>query len=357
MATRPPPQSPYSKSPVPVSEPFVRRLRPPVGPGWREPPYRLLDRCWLNALALFYHLEDVLFPPVCLFCLDALGPTASARPAAPDGRSHFCSSCLEDFTGDRWDSCPCCAAMLLQGRCPYCFQRAYAFDSAIALGLYEGRLQRAVLRSKQQRFESLTLGLGQLLGAKIRHDLGPLLGLDVPSSVEGRQSDAALDKALDAALDEPMEDPTADDVEPSRPSASLGPSFVTAVPSHWSRRWRRGVQGSALLAESVSRVLEVPWGHALVARRRTQKQGTLTVKRRFANVRGVFRTAKGYDFTGQHVVLIDDVLTTGATSSEAARALKQAGAARVTIGVLARGTGRRTARHTATSRCSTSEDN
>jgi len=57
---------------------------------------------------------------------------------------------------------------------------------------------------------------------------------------------------------------------------------------------------------------------------------------RFPNVRGAFRLRRGYDVRGARVLLIDDILTTGATASEVARVLKKSGAKMVHVVVLAR---------------------
>lgn len=82
--------------------------------------------------------------------------------------------------------------------------------------------------------------------------------------------------------------------------------------------------------------------HSLLVRtRKTLPQADLPPSRRFENVRGAFRLAAGYDIRGARVLLVDDILTTGATCSEAAKVLKQAGAASVAVAVIARTADRR----------------
>lgn len=75
----------------------------------------------------------------------------------------------------------------------------------------------------------------------------------------------------------------------------------------------------------------------LVRLRRTRQQVGLTRKDRRANVRDAFALSErfGFSVAGAHVVLVDDVLTTGATANECARLLKEAGAARVDVLVFA----------------------
>ncbi len=73
--------------------------------------------------------------------------------------------------------------------------------------------------------------------------------------------------------------------------------------------------------------------------RRTQPQVGLSRTRRLENVHEAFRALRHTDLPGARVLLIDDVLTTGATASEAAKTLRRAGATEVTVAVLARAEG------------------
>jgi ComF family protein len=115
------------------------------------------------------------------------------------------------------------------------------------------------------------------------------------------------------------------------------PDLVVPVPMHWSRRIVRGINSAELLAESVSAQLGLPLlSRLLVRSRNTLPQFELPPRERFRNVRGAFRARVGYDLTDARVLLIDDILTTGATASDAARALRECGAAAVTVAVAAR---------------------
>jgi predicted amidophosphoribosyltransferase len=112
------------------------------------------------------------------------------------------------------------------------------------------------------------------------------------------------------------------------------------VPAHWAKRLLRGVNGPDLLVEAIGRRLSIPTAtDLLVCRRRTRKQGTLLPSERFLNVRNAFAVSWGYDIGDAHVLLVDDVMTTGATAGEAARTLRRAGADRVTVAIVARGVG------------------
>ena len=109
---------------------------------------------------------------------------------------------------------------------------------------------------------------------------------------------------------------------------------VAPVPLHPSRRRDRGYDQAAMLATHVGRSLGVPCRRNLLRRvRKTRQQTTLDGIQRRENVMGAF-AAREY-LQGQTVLLVDDVLTTGATMSEAASATRDAGAGRVIACVFA----------------------
>jgi ComF family protein len=115
------------------------------------------------------------------------------------------------------------------------------------------------------------------------------------------------------------------------------PDTVVAVPLHWWRHWRRGYNQAALLAEEVSQVLGLPLLPALRRQRATRRQALLDIDRRKANVKGVFAPHPRWSVRGRHVLLVDDVLTTGHTLGEATRTLLAADALAVSVLTAARG--------------------
>lgn len=232
---------------------------------------------------------DLLLPPACNFCGADL--PALAEPPL------LCLECREAFRTLRESVCQRCAAPTgpdhREDDCPRCRDRRYHFQSAMALGVYQGPLREAVIRMKQSVHESLTLSMGHLLAEQIRERL-----------------------------------------------AGSAPDLVVPVPAHWLKRVWRGVNGPDLLVEAMGRRLRLPSADDVIrCRRRTQKQGTLLPSERPANVRDAFAFNSDYDIVGSHVLLVDDIMTTGSTASEAARTLRAAGAARVTVAVVARGVG------------------
>lgn len=256
---------------------------------------------------------DILLPPTCTLC-----------GGAPDTRqSKFCGECSHLLAEHRSDRvCARCAMPLpkeivgasnchsgsgsqasgREGRFPRCYhcrKQKFLFQRAIAYGFYEGTLREAVIATKQTAHAPLTLALGELLAESLRPQL-----------------------------------------------QAHYPDRVVAVPAHWTRRVRRGGVPSQWLAESVGRTLGIQPIQALRCIRHTRKQGTLPPEKRDENVRGAFRAKRGYAFgandraiRGMHLLLVDDVLTTGSTGNAAASALRAAGARRVTLAVLARATG------------------
>jgi ComF family protein len=114
---------------------------------------------------------------------------------------------------------------------------------------------------------------------------------------------------------------------------------IVPVPLHYARLASRGFNQSAWLAEALSQWTGVPVSiDALKRTRRTPTQGGLSARARRRNVAGAFelRPSRAGHVEGKRVLLIDDVLTTGATLSACTRALKRAGARHVDVLVLAR---------------------
>ena len=116
-------------------------------------------------------------------------------------------------------------------------------------------------------------------------------------------------------------------------------AVIVPVPLHRGRLWRRQFNQAAILADAVSRLSGVPHDPFLLERvKATASQVGMTRRQRMDNVQAAFRVAErpGADARGRRVLLVDDVLTTGATVNAAARVLLRAGAAAVDVLVFAR---------------------
>ena len=118
-----------------------------------------------------------------------------------------------------------------------------------------------------------------------------------------------------------------------------GADAFIPVPLHWRRLWARRFNQSAALAEEVSGLTGIPVRHADLKRvRATVQQVGLSKAARAENVQGAFGVpaeSKG-NIAGRRIILVDDVLTSGATVDSCARALLRAGAKQVDVLVFAR---------------------
>ncbi len=185
--------------------------------------------------------------------------------------------------------------------CADCRGEDFEFDAARAYGIYRGNLRTAILRTKFQRRERLGLRLAGLLVSNwdwVKENL---------------DSDSPL---------------------------------LVPVPLHASRQKERGFNQAELLAAGLRRELE-KWRErqpirletrAVRRTRATIPQTGLSLRQRHENVRGVFSVVAADRLSGRQVVLIDDVMTTGATVSACAGTLKRGGARKVLVLTLARAT-------------------
>jgi len=119
-----------------------------------------------------------------------------------------------------------------------------------------------------------------------------------------------------------------------------GADWIVPVPVHQSRLRQRRFNQSAELARAISKQAGVSVSYALKRVRATASQSGGRAAR-YKNVADAFMVSKPEQFAGKSLVLVDDVLTTGATVNACAKALKQAGAARVSVVALARARGSR----------------
>jgi ComF family protein len=111
---------------------------------------------------------------------------------------------------------------------------------------------------------------------------------------------------------------------------------VVPVPLHWRKRWERGYNQSELLAREIARHRGIPLVNAVRRRRATSTQAGLSHSARRRNVAGAFAVKDRGPIAGKRILLVDDVMTTGATASACGAALKAAGAASVTLLTIAR---------------------
>ena len=172
------------------------------------------------------------------------------------------------------------------GRCALCRLGLQGFDAVYSYGSYEGTLRQLVHLFKYGGVRPL-----------------------------GRTFGRFLDQAL------PRE--TSFDV-------------IVPMPLHWFKQWQRGFNQSNDLAREIGKKWNVPVRSVIRRKKATRPQAGLTNAKRRANMSGAFRMPRGRSLAGMRVLLVDDVVTTGATASACARVLKRAGAAHVALLALAR---------------------
>ncbi len=243
---------------------------------------------WLGSV------RDLVFEPWCLACDERL--ELNDRAQVPSS-SAFCRDCLEDLHSSLPGICRRCAAELpgagrRNGECRLCRDLNLRFDSAVAVGNYHRTLSELIVRMKGQRDEALAWQLGRLLAARVT-ELWPEQRFDM----------------------------------------------IVPVPAWWGRRLKRGFVASEVIAQSVGKSLGLPVDRRVLrCGRSVAKQGTLSTPARFRNVAGLFQLRAGRAVKGKAVLLVDDVMTSGATVSQAAAVLKRPGGARVVdVAVVARG--------------------
>ena len=219
-------------------------------------------------------IKHILLPQQCLLC------------AAPSGCNGICCDCNADLP---WQLDPCCPVCALPSRtgevCGECLQQPPAFDATLAPLKYKFPINLVLQRYKYA---------GLLAVAKVTGEL-------LADSLQGKSK---LDVIIPMSL-------------------------------HSSRLLERGFNQAAEISRVVTKKLGIPLElHACSRTRPTKPQAGLSLQERKKNLRGVFACRR--PLTGNHVVLLDDVMTTGASLSELARTVKDAGAARVECWVVAR---------------------
>jgi len=231
------------------------------------------------------NIFSLIFPDECRLCAQPLKgmsripvcPACLGKPSALSAE-YFCVQCRSPFlTRFPLDE---------GGRCGLCRRGVRGFDAAYSFGFYEDALRELIHLFKYGRVQTLASPLGRLLARAL-----------------------PLEQTFDV---------------------------IVPMPLHWRKRWQRGFNQSELLAREIGRRTHLPVTKALRRVRYTNAQAGLTNAKRRENVSGAFRAKKTASLDGQWVLLVDDVMTTGATAASGARALKLAGAKHVTLLTLAR---------------------
>jgi ComF family protein len=242
-----------------------------------------------TAEKVFCGLFNLLFPDDCRVCGEPLQQVSRIpvcnrclKEPAPMEAEHFCVACRTPFL-NRFP-------LDETGRCALCRLGLSGFDAVYSYGSYEGSLRKLVHLFKYGKVTPLVKPLGQFLSIALPRE-----------------------QSFDA---------------------------IVPMPLHWWRRWRRGFNQADLLAREIARRWNLPVSSIVKRVRATSPQAGLTHAKRRSNVSGAFAVKRSSSskkpLLGMRVLLVDDVLTTGASAAACARALKRAGAKHVTVLALAR---------------------
>jgi len=242
-------------------------------------------------------LSCALLPAFCTLCGSPL-PQLSYVP--------ICDCCWTEFPVQGGPSCARCGDTLAAPKqasgpttlCRSCRLAPPPFVRAVAFGLYQDRMKAAIHALKYDRLHPAAQGLGQMLAQAIAQ-----LAAEAPAEM-----------------------------------------LVVPVPLHRSKHAERGFNQARSLAAAALEALRKThpaWrltlaSSTLMRLRATESQAGLTPRQRRLNVRAAFSVSDSTAVAGKHILLIDDILTTGATARAASQALVRAGAASVYVATLAR---------------------
>jgi ComF family protein len=236
------------------------------------------------------------------------GVSAIFRVAVDVGLPQLCASCREPVGSD--GLCPACWSKLSFIAPPYCERLGipFAYDPGPGILSMEAIADPPAYRRARAavRFDDVARTLVHALKYGDRLDLAPMMGRWMATA--GRSLTAEADAMI-------------------------------PVPLHWRRYWARRFNQSAVLAEAIARASQVPLVLSALKRvKATPQQVGLSQSARALNVQGAFRvTPSGKAaVAGRRLILVDDVITTGATVDACARALLRAGAAEVNVLTFAR---------------------
>lgn len=237
---------------------------------------------------LMVDLGQMVCPADCAFC---------EAPVARDQR--LCSQCSRQLVSTAY-RCQRCAMplpeVLPNSECIHCKKMDWRFSRVIALGSYRGKLKEAVVLCKKLRYENLRFALALQMVNMVRSRI---------------------------------------------PESDLSALLLVPVPNHWTRVFSRTAPTSDRLVDLMARFTGWPVANGMIVKvRKTLKQGMLSTSERRKNVRGSFLKRGADSLTGRHVVIVDDVLTSGATANEVARQLRRGHPKDVSVTVIARGVGR-----------------
>ncbi|MFA4854679.1 MAG: ComF family protein [Candidatus Omnitrophota bacterium] len=237
--------------------------------------------------ALLKGLRDLIYPECCLACKKSIHPN--------QGRDFICTSCRDGIEMNLPPFCAYCGRhldglSLEKNICPGCLSIKFNFDRAFSPCKYSGTIKKLIHEFKYSGSDYLGRDLGKIMNNFIR------------------------------AYDLPIE----------------YMDFIIPVPLHNSRLRQREFNQAQILSEQVAGEFNKEvLAQVLIRNRMTKTQTGLDPQERWINVEESFCVTRPEMVRERNLLLVDDVLTTGATSSQAAKSLKESGARNVFLLTLA----------------------
>ena len=228
---------------------------------------------------------NLFFPPRCEFCYELIN-------WVPAPKYPLCEKCLYQvlFIGE--NACKTCGKQLNEQECDYCrcnIESRY-FTSVLSACEYDGCVREKLLEFK----------------------------------FKGRKQ---LYKVFSAFIMEKLKMTNEQKID-----------IIISVPLHFSKLRERGYNQSELIAKEIANQMKLPlYSNGLIKNKLTQNQSTLDKYGRSVNVRNAFEILNDKELKGKRILLVDDIITTGATVNECSKILKAAGAEEVVVATVATG--------------------
>jgi ComF family protein len=227
-------------------------------------------------------LENLLsffLPPICMKC-----------KTETFNKGGFCKNCWNDFIFLGSLHCDQCAEPVVEnGICLACQYHPPAYDHARSLFIYNEEIKPLILALKYNKADYYGVLFGRLMGQLIKKE-------------------------------------------------SINYHYILPVPLHWKRFLGRGYNQSTFLAKEAAKICQLPWNPHLLYRKAKEEKtqaGLMAVQRR-ENVKKAFILKNPKEIQGKNIILIDDVMASGATLEACSYALKEKGATKVLALTLAK---------------------
>ena len=229
---------------------------------------------------LFKFVINLIFPVYCLICKKELSYQTD---------TYLCDACKKSIIPITGKVCNKCGRPFINGICGICREKQFYFSKARASVIYDGSVRECIHFFK---YNKKTYLLNTLFEVFLLPDSLDFLGCDL----------------------------------------------IIPVPLHWIRQYSRGFNQAELIGRKFSKRFNIKLSKTSLKRTRaTPSQTGLSLKERTKNIKGAFSVRNSQKLNGKRILLVDDVMTTGATVNECSKVLLQAGVGEILVYTLARG--------------------